>query len=181
MFEEELYQISKNNFNDESELVQKFCSNLESLDFIAIQNKTEELLSKLQDDKSRTLIESLVNEFGIGSAEGSSLMELAEALLRVPDKYTSYELIRDKLSRRDWLSHVKSENPYIINSAAKGLNLASKIMDKSDHDGMFKKLIRSSSSGIIDKFARNGVAMMGEQFIMGQQLPTALKNAKKKR
>ncbi|MEN8824349.1 MAG: hypothetical protein ABF253_08095, partial [Glaciecola sp.] len=44
-------------------------------------------------------VDALLNEFSLSTAEGIVLMCLAEALLRVPDKDTQDELIRDKLSQ----------------------------------------------------------------------------------
>ena len=45
-------------------------------------------------------VDALLNEFSLSTAEGIVLMCLAEALLRVPDKDTQDELIRDKINSR---------------------------------------------------------------------------------
>ena len=174
-----LLAISANNFNDEQNLVETFCDNLSDIDFLKIQNKTKEYLKEIRKDKSKTLIESLVTEFGIGTREGSALMELAEALLRVPDKFTSYELIRDKIVGCDWVSHVGKSSSTFINTSARSLNLAAKIVNKTN-DGFFAHNLRSISDPIINKVARQGVGMMGNQFVMGQKLDEALANSKQK-
>src|ERR1700704_4613910 len=44
-------------------------------------------------------LESLLAEYPISSAEGTALMRLAEALLRVPDRDTAIALTADQLSR----------------------------------------------------------------------------------
>jgi RHH-type proline utilization regulon transcriptional repressor/proline dehydrogenase/delta 1-pyrroline-5-carboxylate dehydrogenase len=57
-----------------------------------------------EDQKGHGVVEALLNEYSLSSAEGVVLMCLAEALLRVPDKRTQDKLIRDKLSQGQWSS-----------------------------------------------------------------------------
>jgi RHH-type proline utilization regulon transcriptional repressor/proline dehydrogenase/delta 1-pyrroline-5-carboxylate dehydrogenase len=176
-----LLAISANNFNDETALIQDFIQNLSNVNFSIIQQQTKECLEEIRKDKSKTLVESLITKFEIGTNEGSALMELAEALIRVPDKYTSYELIRDKISndRCNWKSYIGKDNSSFVNSTARSLNLASKIISKSNN-GFFASILRFVSEPIINKFARQGIAMIGNQFIMGQKLYEAISNSKKK-
>ena len=61
-------------------------------------------IRKLQHGKGG--VDALLQEFAISTEEGIVLMCLAEALLRVPDKKTADDLIRDKLKDGDWLSHI---------------------------------------------------------------------------
>ena len=48
------------------------------------------------------LVQGLLQEFALSSAEGVALMCLAEALLRIPDAATRDALIRDKIGDGDW-------------------------------------------------------------------------------
>ncbi|HYP64476.1 MAG TPA: L-glutamate gamma-semialdehyde dehydrogenase [Acidocella sp.] len=45
---------------------------------------------------------ALLHAYPLGSKEGQALMELAEALLRIPDLATRHDLLRDKLVGRHW-------------------------------------------------------------------------------
>ena len=47
-------------------------------------------------------------------------MCLAEALLRIPDRATRDALIRDKISKGDWRSHVGHAPSLFVNAATWG-------------------------------------------------------------
>src|SRR6185295_3312278 len=68
------------------------------------------IASQLRDRKNAGgragLVQGLLQEYALSSQEGVALMCLAEALLRIPDKATRDALIRDKIAKGDWMSHV---------------------------------------------------------------------------
>ena len=68
-----------------------------------------------------------MSEFDLSSEEGVALMCLAEALLRIPDTDTADRLIRDKLSRGDWRSHVGGSESLFVNAACWGLVVSGKL------------------------------------------------------
>jgi RHH-type proline utilization regulon transcriptional repressor/proline dehydrogenase/delta 1-pyrroline-5-carboxylate dehydrogenase len=175
---EHLSAISDNNFRNESNIIKDFSESFSEESIKKIQEKTMDLLKSIKDDKSIGLIEQIVNEFGIGTKEGVALMELAEALLRIPDKETSYEFIRDKIVGRDWVKHVGKSSSTLVNNAAKALNLAAKIINNKNR-GFFGNLIKSSGEPIIKMVAHRGISMMGDQFVMGENLDQAMSNSKK--
>jgi RHH-type proline utilization regulon transcriptional repressor/proline dehydrogenase/delta 1-pyrroline-5-carboxylate dehydrogenase len=59
-----------------------------------------------QQQQGKGGVDALLQEFSLSSSEGIVLMCLAEALLRVPDKHTMDQLIRDKLAGGDWEHHL---------------------------------------------------------------------------
>jgi RHH-type proline utilization regulon transcriptional repressor/proline dehydrogenase/delta 1-pyrroline-5-carboxylate dehydrogenase len=61
-------------------------------------------------------VDALMLEFSLESREGIALMCLAEALLRIPDAATRDGLIRDKISRGDWSSHVGASPSLFVNA-----------------------------------------------------------------
>ena len=65
-------------------------------------------------------VEGLIHEFSLSSQEGVALMCLAEALLRIPDRATRDALIRDKISKGDWRSHVGHAPSLFVNAATWG-------------------------------------------------------------
>ena len=66
-------------------------------------------------------VDALMSEFDLSSEEGIALMCLAEALLRIPTPTPPTALIRDKLSRGDWRSHVGGSESLFVNAACWGL------------------------------------------------------------
>ena len=64
-----------------------------------------------ESKRSRPLVESLLEQFPLGSDQGRALMSLAEALLRTPDHRRANELVAERLttvreadvSAKDWL------------------------------------------------------------------------------
>lgn len=79
----------------------------------------------------KTNVDELLNEFSLSTDEGVSLMCLAEALLRVPDSYTMDRLIRDKLAKGNWSSHLGKRDSLFVNASAWGLLLTGKLTDYS--------------------------------------------------
>ena len=50
-------------------------------------------------------IENLLQEYQLNSEEGTVLLCLAEALLRIPDQKTIDRLLEDKFTSADWKKH----------------------------------------------------------------------------
>ncbi|EWM47961.1 proline dehydrogenase and proline oxidase delta-1-pyrroline-5-carboxylate dehydrogenase protein [Bordetella holmesii 70147] len=71
-----------------------------------IHTMAARLVQTLRDKRTGGGVEGLIQEFSLSSQEGVALMCLAEALLRIPDRATRDALIRDKVARGDWKSHM---------------------------------------------------------------------------
>lgn len=72
-----------------------------------IKTLTKKLVEKVRNARQKASgVDALMHEFSLSSEEGVALMCLAEALLRIPDKATADKLIRDKIAKGDWRSHV---------------------------------------------------------------------------
>ncbi|MBV1909373.1 MAG: bifunctional proline dehydrogenase/L-glutamate gamma-semialdehyde dehydrogenase PutA, partial [Kangiellaceae bacterium] len=128
-------------------------------------------------------VDALLQEFAISSEEGVVLMCLAEALLRVPDKITADELIRDKLSGGDWISHIGQSDSMFVNASSWGLLLTGKIVNyrkenKKDRYGIMKKMVGRLGEPVIRKAVRQSMELMGSQFVMGVTIQKALKRAR---
>ena len=101
-------------------------------------------------------VDALLNEFSLSSEEGVVLMCLAEALLRVPDKATQDVLIRDKLAKGDWSSHLGSSDSLFVNASSWGLLVTGKMVNYTDKTkeqqfGMLKKTIGRLGEPVIRK------------------------------
>jgi hypothetical protein len=67
------------------------------------------------------LAQQLMQEFALSSDEGVALMCVAESLSAHTDTATRDALIRDKLSRGDWRSHLGRSESLFVNAATWGL------------------------------------------------------------
>lgn len=127
------------------------------------------------------LVQGLLQEFSLSSQEGVALMCLAEALLRIPDVATRDALIRDKIRDGNWKEHLGRAPSLFVNAAAWGLMLTGKLVSTHSEAGMSAALGRLVSKGgepLVRKGVDLAMRMMGEQFVTGQTIDEALKNAK---
>lgn len=127
-------------------------------------------------------VDALLNEFSLSSDEGVVLMCLAEALLRVPDKVTADNLIRDKLANGDWSAHIGNSNSIFVNASSWGLLFTGKLVNYTDTDkkeqfNVLKRTVGRLGEPVIRKAVRYAMKIMGTQFVMGRNIEEALKRA----
>ncbi|MCD6034996.1 MAG: putA [Rickettsiales bacterium] len=132
-------------------------------------------------------IERFMQHHGFDTPEGLSLMCLAEALLRIPDDYTVDLLLRDKLSGLKWKyndSDNGSRNPRDLAQALDtALTLASSLLSSLKPEekttlkkgtAFLKNIVSSASEPVIRAAFRHAMEMMGEQFVLAQNLERAI-------
>ena len=125
-------------------------------------------------------VDGLIHEYSLSSQEGIALMCLAEALLRIPDKATRDALIRDKISKGDWQSHMSSGSVF-VNAATWGLMITGKLVATNSERGMSSALTRMISKGgepLIRKGVDRAMRLMGEHFVCGETIAKALANSR---
>ncbi len=137
------------------------------------------------DQQGQGGIDALLNEFSLSSEEGVVLMCLAEALLRVPDAETQDELIRDKLAKGDWSSHLGNSDSMFVNASSWGLLVTGKMVnysDKSQEDqfGILKRTVGRLGEPVIRKSVNFAMKIMGKQFVMGETIEEATERAVEK-
>ncbi|GAA3998783.1 trifunctional transcriptional regulator/proline dehydrogenase/L-glutamate gamma-semialdehyde dehydrogenase [Comamonas faecalis] len=140
------------------------------------------LVQGLRDAPVASGVAALVQEFSLSSQEGVALMCLAEALLRIPDRATRDALIRDKISRGDWRSHVGRSPSMFVNAAAWGLVLTGKLTATTSENNLSSALTRVIGKGgepLIRQGVNHAMKLMGEQFVTGQNIAEALANSRK--
>ncbi|ENV43724.1 trifunctional transcriptional regulator/proline dehydrogenase/L-glutamate gamma-semialdehyde dehydrogenase [Acinetobacter schindleri] len=128
------------------------------------------------------IVQGLLQEFSLSSQEGIALMCLAEALLRIPDTATRDLLIRDKINQGNWKEHLGQSQLMFVNAAAWGLMLTGKLMEtpqQKNLSSLLTGLLARSGRGIIRKAVDVAMRMMGEQFVTGETIDEALKNAER--
>jgi RHH-type proline utilization regulon transcriptional repressor/proline dehydrogenase/delta 1-pyrroline-5-carboxylate dehydrogenase len=140
------------------------------------------LVEALRAKRSGGGVEGLIHEFSLSSQEGVALMCLAEALLRIPDRATRDALIRDKISKGDWKSHVGHAPSLFVNAATWGLMITGKLVATNSEAGLSSALTRLIGKGgesLIRKGVDMAMRLMGEQFVTGENISEALANSRK--
>ena len=122
-------------------------------------------------------MESLLKEYPISSAEGLALMRLAEALLRVPDADTAIALTADQLGRADFDGAGDQVLARLSSAAiAMGKHFLphAPIGDAApEAPGLMARL---GAKAVVAATLR-AVQLLGRQFVLGQTLPDAQREA----
>ena len=127
-------------------------------------------------------VAALVREYALSSEEGVALMCLAEALLRIPDPATRDALIRDKLGEGDWSAHLGADRSLFVNAATWGLVVIGKLAERTDDHGLaaaLTRLIARAGEPVIRRGVDLAMRLLGEQFVLGEEIGEALKRARK--
>lgn len=171
---------------DETTLVQKLLSDAEIPS--DLQTKIQQLARKLVENVRNTRqnasgVDALMHEFSLSSQEGAALMCLAEALLRIPDKATADKLIRDKISKGNWRSHIGQSPSMFVNAAAWGLLITGKLVSTHSEQQLsssLTKLIAKGGEPLIRKGVEVAMRLLGKQFVTGETIEQAIKNGEKR-
>lgn len=134
--------------------------------------------------RSSSGIDSFLKQYSLSSEEGIALMCLAEALLRVPDKATIDDLIKDKISGANWKSYLGQSSSLFVNTATWGLMLTGKLLKperamKISWSNTLKNILSKSSEGVIRASVAQAMRIMSKQFVMGRNVKEALKRAER--
>ena len=73
-------------------------------------------------------IENLLQEYQLNSEEGTVLLCLAEALLRIPDQKTIDRLLEDKFTSTDWKKHTGFDKGLFVNASSWAFFLTGNIL-----------------------------------------------------
>lgn len=130
-----------------------------------------ELLRQQLHSHHLGLTQVLLHSFPLSTQEGTALMALAEALLRIPDTPTRIQLIRDKLGQGQWCLDPERKLPFSAHVALLGLTLSSRLLDSS----VIPKLLKSPLEPLICYSVEHAVAVLGQQFIAGASIEQALR------
>ncbi|WP_206999970.1 trifunctional transcriptional regulator/proline dehydrogenase/L-glutamate gamma-semialdehyde dehydrogenase [Trinickia mobilis] len=147
-----------------------------------VETMATKLVENLRAKRTGGGVEGLIHEFSLSSQEGVALMCLAEALLRIPDRATRDALIRDKISKGDWKSHVGHAPSLFVNAATWGLMITGKLVTTNSEAGLSSALTRLIGRGgepLIRKGVDMAMRLMGEQFVTGENISEALANSRK--
>ena len=154
----------------------KLCR-LSSIERKAIAADAHKYVSHLRSDKStEQLIDTFLQEYGLSTHEGLTLMRLAEALIRTPDFGTERLLMRDKLTEGDWSAHAGKSDSFLVNQATSGLRITKKWIEKSGGVAA-KNLAARLGDRAMGLGVARAMAMMGEHFVLGRNIKEAVKKS----
>ena len=124
-----------------------------------------------------SVFDAILQEYGLSSEEGVTLMRLVEALIRTVDEETAHLLIRDKLSDRNWLSHKGQSPAFIVNRATDGLSFSAKWV-KATGVGAAGNLLSKLGDKVLYQAIKVAMQMMSRHFVLGETIEDAVSRAK---
>ena len=137
---------------------------------LRVREQAIETITAMRAAKRRPgSIENFFQTYSLSTREGLALMQLAEALLRIPDSATANRLIEDKIAGTDW-SAEDGGNDWLLKLARIGLSAS-----QSTLGGPLAKL----GAPVIRAALGEGMKMLGNQFVLGQTIGEAVSNAAK--
>jgi len=150
------------------------------------QGKAAAFVTEARAEASRSsLVDKFLQEYGLSTSEGVTLMRLAEALLRTPDAATADALIKDKVDAGDWAAH-KGKSPFpLVNFSTRALMLTAAWLDEVEGSDPTRKVVKATKD-LLDRVGepviRSAVAqamkIMGEHFVLGQTIKEAQQRAR---
>ncbi len=149
-----------------------------------IHQTAYELVVELRDTRSRQGgLDAFLSTYDLSTTEGIVLMCIAEAMLRIPDNKTIDNLIRDKLTSANWNEQLGKSESLFVNIATWSLMLTGKIIEENEKQNKklkvaIKRVAKRASEPVIRKAVAQAMKILGQQFVMGQSISEALKNAK---
>lgn len=142
-------------------------------------------IQAIRSGEGVSLLNAFLQEYSLSNEEGIALMCLAEAMMRVPDTETIDALIYDKFGRACWKSHLGQSDSFWVNAATWGMLFTGKVtrMGRKDEERLGEKLesmLRNMSEPLIRKAVTHGVKIIGQQFILGEDIQAAMKRSEAK-
>ena len=128
-------------------------------------------------------IDAFMKEYGLSSDEGVILMCLAESLLRIPDAETADQLIAEKISDGKWDKHRGHSDSLWVNASTWGLMLSGRVVRYRDARSnnpvsALKRMVARSGEPVIRQAVRQAVRLLGDQFVLGETIKSAIARAK---
>src|SRR5579862_9447892 len=128
------------------------------------------------DTRSRPLIERMLEQFPLDSAQGKALMSLAEALLRTPDPKRADQLIAERLaSIRE--AGVPGDTDLLLRTGFTLLGAAGRLLPDVTRElsGEFSpsSLTKHMVAPVVRAALRQSMQLLGHAFIVGETITAA--------
>lgn len=131
-------------------------------------------------DAGKLSLESFLHEYPLHSDEGRTLMCLAEALLRIPDRETAQRLVNDKLKQTQWQAQDKSSDSIFINASTWALRIGGSLIGKESPSGgkmteLLGQLTNRYTEPMVLAAIKHAMRLVGSQFVFAQSIEQACK------
>ena len=128
-------------------------------------------------------IENLLQEYQLNSEEGTVLLCLAEALLRIPDQKTINRLLEDKFTSTDWKKHTGFDKGLFVNASSWAFFLTGNILkrnklDENKLEENYKSFIKKNSEPVFRTVVRKAVMVLAKQFVFKAKMEEAVQFTK---
>lgn len=153
---------------------------LNNADQASVEKLARRLVVRVRESgMSQGGVEAFLHEYDLSTQEGVLLMCLAEALQRIPDTETADRLIKDKLSRAEWNSHLGQSASLFVNASTWGLLLTGHLVQLTPElvtntPSLFSRLLGRSGEPVIRLAIKQAMRIISQQFVMGQTIEEAL-------
>nr|WP_314899300.1 bifunctional proline dehydrogenase/L-glutamate gamma-semialdehyde dehydrogenase PutA [uncultured Deefgea sp.] len=160
-----LERIFSQRYRNESELARELSQlvQLNSEDQLRADALARLITERLRLEKSnQSGLDAILAEFPLSSPEGKALINLSEALIRIPDKTNANQLISEQLHAAHWQGHRGHSPSWLVNLAAWGLSLAETMSD-------------SAAKPIAREVIRHAINWLAHYFVIAETLEDAEK------
>lgn len=171
---------------NEAEVINKLVDYLDDYNGPAIQDQARTLATAIRTNKNQqTFVEAFLNEYQLNSDEGIILMEIAEALLRIPDRHTQDVFLQEKLSKADWHKHLQQSESLLVNFSTQALDLTGKLehqfkLSEAKHQQLFSQLSSRIGLPLIRTALKQAMQQLAYQFVIAETIEKAIYQAQQK-
>lgn len=165
---------------DEKAALAALISQLSEYPATLIGIETRKLITVIRSkQKKPSLIAAFLQEYQLNTDEGLVLMEIAEALLRIPDHATQNTFLEDKLSNAQWREHFLNSDSVLVNMSTGALMLTGMIQGYVQHTrqqqlhimhGLFERL----GAPIIRQALKQAMQQLAYQFVLAETIDAAV-------
>lgn len=149
----------------------------------AIRAHAREMVDSVRSQRDRSPdMDAFLQEYDLSSREGILLMCLAEALLRIPDADTADRLIRDRLAKGEWDSHLGNSASLLVNASSWGLLLTGRIVTPAATstmgvDELLRRLVARAGEPLVRIALQQAMQLLARQFVLGSNIKEALERS----
>ncbi len=164
-------QLSSYLYTDESARVDALIESLpwDQARHDRVEARAIEMVDRVRSGKRKSgEMEAFLQQYSLTTEEGLALMGMAEALLRIPDARTAKALIRDKVGSAEWTLSGQPKD-WMVKAAGLGMSITRKTLDS---------MVARLGEPVIRQAMVQAIRLMGHQFVVGQTIGDAIKNAK---
>jgi len=144
-----------------------------------VATRSRSLISKIRANKSFSM-EEFLYRYSLSYDEGVAVLGLAEGLLRIPDNLVTKELVRDKLSDKNWGAFLfKKSTSFKTIFASFGLYFAGKFSDLVKLDNILSNLLDRIGQPLFIKALKVSILFLSKEFIFAEDVTTAISKTSK--